>query len=286
MAATATAGPEVTNPYAAYGLNPDGSPITVEVELGGDGKPKPEVKPDPRDVKIAALEGKLTAAEQRLKGLPENFEGMTKRFEVIDKLVKALAGDKDPNTKEYEKVWGDLKSIAPPGVRKALEILEQDPEALDRLTGSVSSLHMGKLADLNVRAHDNIVGLAKKAFPTKGLTPAEVNEMVFPFERAITDIINSNKSIRERFVSGDMSVVEELFNRMAKSHIQGRLKEKQARLAPSLGPKSPPKSGGPGAGKDGDDKGKPDIRTPKGRAQFHKEAFARFAAKRASADEE
>jgi len=274
------------NPYAQYGLNPDGSPLSEKPT--GDVKPEGEKEPvaDPRDAKIAALEGKLTATEQRLKGLPENFEGMTKRFELVDKLVKALAGDEDPNAKEYKKVWSDLKSIAPPGVRKALEILEQDEGALEKLTGSVSALHMGKLADLNVRAHDNIVGLAKKAFPTKGLTPAEVNEMVFPFERAITDIINSNKSIRERFVSGDMSVVEELFNRMAKSHIQGRLKEKQARLAPSLGPKSPPKSGGPGAGKDGDDKGKPDIKTPKGRAEFHKQAFARFAAKRASADEE
>lgn len=283
MSATAT--PAVENPYAQYGLNPDGSPLEegkVE-DKGEEGKEKPTAKPDPRDAKIAALEASLGAANEKLKGLDTYGE----KFKVVDKLVKALSGDEDPAAKTYAKVWADLKQIAPPGVRKALELLESDPEALDKLSGSVMGLQQGKLADLNAQAHSHIVGLAKKVFPTKGLTPAEVNEMVFPFERAITDIINNNKQIRERFVSGDVAVVEELFNRLAKSHISGRLKEKASRLQPSTTPKAPPKaSGGPGAGKEDEGPKKPDLKTPKGRAEFHKNAVARFFNKRAAAQEE
>lgn len=293
--------PEVkapANPWAQYGLNPDGTPLDAgDGGEGGEGKPKEGEggeggegkKPptDPRDTKIADLETKLNAANEKLSKLPSDFEGMGKKFEIIDKLMKAFAGDDDPNAKISARVWSDIKQIAPAGVRKAMEILEKDPEALDRLTGSVDSLHVGRLADINVKAHQHVVGLAKKAFPVKGLTNSEVNELVFPFERAMTDIINSNKTLRERFSAGDLGVVEELFTRLAKPHVQGRLKEKQARMdRSSPAPKAPPKgAGGPGAGDDKSDK-KPDLKTPKGRAQFHREAVGRFLAKRAAASDE
>jgi hypothetical protein len=273
------------NPWADYGLNPDGSPMTPDAKPdtqakgeGGDAK-----APDPRDEKIAALEKALGEANEKLKGL----DAYADKFKVVDKLVKALAGDDDPSAKVYARVWADLKAIAPPGVKKALDLLEQDPEALEKLTGSVNALHIGKLADLNVQAHNRVMDLAKKAFPTKGMTPAEIAELVFPFERAMTDIINQNQTLRERFVSGDMSVVEELFTRLTKPHVAARLREKQARSEPFAGPKAPPKgAGGPGASQDTDKDKKPDLRTPKGRAEFHRQAVNRFFARMASRDEE
>jgi hypothetical protein len=268
------------NPWAQFGLNPDGTPIEPPATQEGEGQ---KSAPDPQ-AKIEALEKALREANEKLKGL----ETLQEKAKVIDKLVRAVAGDgEDVNAKVAQRVWQDLKAIAPPGVRKALEALEQDPEAMDKLTGSINALQIAKLADLNVTAHNRVVELAKKVFPTKGMTPAEINELVFPFERTMTDIINSNPQLRDRFIAGDMSVVEELFTRLTKPHLSARLREKQARSTPTVTPKAPPRgTGGPTAQTGEEAPKKPDLRTPKGRAEFHRQAINRFFQRMAAREEE
>ena len=253
--------------------------VQSQAQDGGEGGGEPAA--DPRDLRIATLEQKLTQAEEKLSKLPD----VEKKFEVVDRLIKAVAGESDPNAAQYRTIFEDIKRVSPPGVRKVLELLEQDPDAVEKLTGSVDSLHLARLYSLNSDAHTKVIALAKKALPIKGMTEAEVSEAVFPFERALTDVINSNKSLRARFVGGDLSVVDEVFERLTKPYMKARVSERQEAIKTPLTPKAPPR-GGSGSGGGGEGKDKLNLQTPKGRAEFHKKAVAGFFAKAAAGADE
>jgi hypothetical protein len=254
------------NPYAQFGLNPDGTPLVKE-----------ETKPDPLAAENAALKTKVAGMEAKLAALPADFEGMNKKFEVVDRLVKALAGDgADPSAAKYKEAWAEIKEIArhaAPQVFKNLDRWEKDPSYYDRLEGTANALAGARLADLNTSAHGEVVGLAKSIW--RNASAADLNEIVLPFEQTMTAMINSNETLQRRFASGDMTVVKEMFERLVKPHVASRLKEKAARLSSNIGPKAPPRGGGAASAADGTGT-KPNIHTPQGKADFHKQAVARF----------
>lgn len=264
------------NPYAAFGLNADGSAIEAL---------PPASTPDlgALAAENAALKAKVGGLEERFAKLPSDFEGMGKKFELVDRLVKAIAGDgENPKQAEYKKAWGelmDIAKIASPAVFKQLSRWESDPDSVERLERGANALAGARLADLNNSAHTTVVNLAKAVW--KGENASTLNEIVMPFERTMTDMINASPEIQRRFAAGDMTVVEEMFQRLVKPHLSNRLRNKQNMLSDRGGPKPPPR-GGARPGSDGGD-GERDpkarrelLRTPAGRAQFHKEAVGRF----------
>ena len=263
------------NPYAPYGLDAQGNPLTVK---------QVESKPDPMAEKIAGLESTIASMGEQLKAT----DSMKKQMAVIDKVVKAVSGDSDAvgDPKQYKAIFDDLKRISPPGVRKLLELLENDPEGVDRMTNSVQDLRMNQLVGINVQAHNRVLELASKAGFKAG-NDADMNKMVFPFERAITEVINANPKLADAFKAGNVDVIDEVFNSLVSPHIAQRLREKQTRTQRANVTKTPPfGKAQPQATSDSKSENKPDIRTPKGRAEFHKQASARFFDKIASRDEE
>ena len=103
-----------------------------------------------------------------------------------------------------------------------------------------------------------------------------LNLMLLPFERAITELINSAPPLRERFMSGNVEVVDEVFKQLYAPHLQQRIREKKARTEPSPFPRATPRtSSAPQVSPDA----KPDTSTPKGRAAFHKNAVASWFSK-------
>lgn len=269
--ARAGAGAEA-NPWAAYGLNPDGTPI---VEKKADGPPV--------DAEKATLQAKVATIEAALAKLPEGFEALSKKVAMVDKLVAAIRGDEPEAPANFKEVWGDLKKVAStqaPGVAKLLELLESDPKYLDRLEGANQALMATHVIGINQKAHERVLGLAKKA-GFRAESEGELNEMVFPFEQSMTMMINASPEMRQAFLSGNIQVVDDVFNRMLKPHVSQRLREKQSRLSPLATPKAPPRgAGSPGVGNE--EPLKRDLRTPQGRADFHQQAVARWISKASS----
>jgi hypothetical protein len=254
------------NPYAQFGLNPDGTPLV-----------KPEIKVDPIAAENATLKGQVAGLEAKLSKIATDFEGNNKKFEVVDRLVKALAGDgADPSAVKYKEAWSEIKEIAKhaaPQVWKNLDRWEKDPSYYDRLEGTANALAGARLSDLNTSAHGEVVGLAKSIW--RNASSADLNEIVMPFEQTMTAMINASPDLQRRFAGGDMQVVREMFERLVKPHVASRLKEKAARLSSNLGPRTPPR-GGAAASAAVETATKPDIHTPAGKAAFHKAAVSRF----------
>ena len=263
------------NPWAAYGLNPDGTPIVVEEK-------KPVTDDKTGDPNTAALQAKVAELEAKLAKLPESFEGMTKKMQLVDRLVAALKGDDAPagDPKVMREVYGDLKRVAKasaPGLAKMLDLLEENPDWIDQVAGSQSALMANHLIGLNERAHERVLTLAKKA-GFKAANTDEMSALIFPFEQTMTTMINANAELRKAFISGNIEVVDEIFTRLVKPHVAIRLREKQSRAgAPAL-PKAAPSGGAPGTG---EDKPKRDLSTPAGKAAFHKQAVGRWLDKAA-----
>lgn len=267
--------PEPVSPYAAYGVDAQGNIIIPKPAAPSTG---PGVDP-----KVAALETKLATLETSL----QNVTGMSETMKVIDKVIKSISGEGEKtDPAQYKSIFEDLKKISPPGVRKALEILERDPDALDRLAGQVGTLEGQALAGVNVTGHNHVLDLAKKAGITKGMNASEAAKAVYPFERAITEVINSNPKLRDAYVSGNVDVIDEVFNNLVGPYVAQRVREKQARSARSNVTVAPP--GGkatPNATSDANKGQGRDLSTPKGRAAFHKAAVNRFFDKAAGDDE-
>jgi hypothetical protein len=167
-----------------------------------------------------------------------------------------------------------------------MQILEENPDAVDQLSRSVDSLHADRVVGLNAQAHKTVMEAAKNVGLRAGNDEA-LAKMVFPFETSITAIINSNKDLKQAFLQGNVSVVEDIFKQLYEPYKQENLRRKKERMDALKFPKAPPRgSAEPGA--TGDDKGdkRPDIRTPKGRAEFHKGAVNRWLSKMRGGDEE
>lgn len=282
-AARAGAGSAAPNPWAEFGLNPDGSPLE-------EAQPKPDGDKSGVEAENAALKSKVADLESKLSRIPDDFEGVTKKLGLLDKLVNTLRGDADESGdgEKLQAIYKDLKTVAKrgnPGLAKLLDLLETDPDVIDKLGKGVGVLTATHLTALNERAHDMVMGLAKKQ-GMKAENDAELAKMVLPFEQSITLMINADPELKRAFVSGDLRVVEQAFNGLFKPHLQQRLREKAARSNASGGPKAPPKGGAaPGSGGDGRPV-KPDLSNPRARADFVKGAIGRWLDKSANKSEE
>lgn len=252
------------------------------------GAPKPGEAGAAPDPKIAALEGRmgelqaqLTSANEALAKLPDSFKGMNERLGIVDKIIKAVTGGDEPaNAKEYRAVMGDLMEVARvsmPGLYKALRILEQDPNAIDKLTSGLDGMAIQRVVGLNETAHSEVKSAARAAGLTAGLTAGEIDEFVFPYETTLTQVINSNEQLRRRFLSGDVKgVVADVFGRIAKPAIARRLREKESRLSSGF-PKAPPRgAGAPGAAAGIGGREAVNFKDPKARADFHRQAVGRW----------
>lgn len=276
--AAAGAGPQGSNPWAEYGLMPDGTPI-------------PEKKPDgPVPPDGATLEAKVARLEAQLARLPEGFEALSKKVQLVDKLVGALRGDdaQPAGGQQVAEVWKDLKSVAKaqaPGVERLLSMLEQDPQYLDKLQAANQAMVAQHVIGVNEKAHNRVLELAKKA-GFKGASEGDLAEMVYPFEQSMTVMINANAELRQAYLSGNVAVVDDIFNRLIKPHVSQRLREKTSRInAIRQTPISAPRGGGQ-TGATGEDTAKrPNIGTPQGRATFHKNAVDRWLGKQAGSEE-
>lgn len=257
------------NPYAEWGLDSQGNRI-------------PPTAPPPIDPAAAQAEmgRQLAEANARLA----KVDGLEQKFAVIDRLLKAVQGDVPTGGSTNPDVWNDLKKIAPPKVREIFELLEKDPQAIDRLTGSVRALQVNNLVSLNERAHQRMIDVARKA-GMKGEKDEDMSTMVFPFERAVTEVINATPSLQQRFLSGNLDVVDEVFRQLYAPHLSQRIKEKKLRGEPSNFPKATPRGGAAPSTSSGDT-AKPNIHTPAGKASFHKGAVNRWFAKMSAASDE
>lgn len=265
---------KAANPWAEYGLNPDGTPLVVD-------KPAPDAEKQSLEAKVAALEAQLAR-------LPEGFEALSKKVALVDRLVGALKGEETaaPEAGKFQEIWSDLKKVAgsqAPGVQKLLTLLEADPNYLERLESANAALMSQHIIGVNERAHNRVIDLAKKA-GFKGTAEGDLAEMVFPFEQSMTMMINANPELRRAFLSGDVTVVDDIFNRLIRPHVAQRLQAKKAKVDTALGaPKATPRGAAQPASQ-GEETPKRDFKTPKGRADFHKQAVARWLGK-ASGDE-
>ncbi len=276
--AAAGAGPQGSNPWAEYGLMPDGTPIPEQKKEG-------PVVPD-----ASTLEAKVAKLEAQLARLPEGFEALSKKVALVDKLVGALRGDdaQPAGGQQVAEVWKDLKSVAKaqaPGVERLLSMLEQDPQYLDKLQAANQAMVAQHVIGVNEKAHQRVLDLAKKA-GFRGASDGDLAEMVFPFEQSMTVMINANPELRQAYLSGNVAVVDDIFNRLIKPHVSQRLREKTSRInAVTKTPISTPRGGGQ-AGATGEDQVKrPDLRSPQGRATFHKNAVDRWLGKAAASEE-
>lgn len=265
MAGEGTAAP--ANPWAQYGLDANGQPV----EKPADKTPDPTAE-------IGELKSKLAAAEQALAKQKDDFGGLTKKLEIVDKLKSALVGgdtdSTDPRTKE---VWDDLKAVArktAPGVADLLDMLEKDPDALKNIKGGVDALAGSRIQQLNIDAHDRVLAKAKSVF--KGYTAEELEEAVYPYEQTMTGMINADPKLQRQFVSGNLKIVDEMFDRLHKPHVAARLREKAARLTPNPAAiKTPPKGGGTPSGGNDDTPKKRDF-SPAGKQAFYKSAVNKW----------
>lgn len=261
---------QAANPWAEYGLNPDGTPLTVA-------KPAPDAEKQSLEAKVAALEAQLAR-------LPEGFEALSKKVALVDRLVGALKGEEAvaPEAGKFQEIWSDLKKVAgsqAPGVQKLLNLLEADPNYLERLESANAALMSQHVIGVNERAHNRVVELAKKA-GFKGTQEGDLAEMVYPFEQSMTMMINANPELRRAFLSGDVTVVDDIFNRLIRPHVAQRLQAKKAKSDAAFNtPKATPRGGATPAATGQEDAPKRDLRTPKGRADFHKQAVARWIGK-------
>lgn len=265
------------NPWAAYGLNADGTPIE-------------EKKSESPDSGKGTLEEKVARLEAQLAKLPEGFEALSKKVSLVDKLVGALKGDdaQPKGNQEMAEVWRDLKKVAAdraPGVERLLSMLEADPNYLDRIDKASQASIAQHVIGVNEKAHGRVLELAKKA-GFKGSSEGELAEMVFPFEQSMTVMINANPELRQQYLSGNVTVVDDIFNRLIKPHVGQRLREKQARMnTAGKFPVAPPR-GGASPGSAGEQPApKPNLQTPKGRAEYHKNAVSRWLGKQGGSDE-
>ena len=257
------------NPWAAYGLDADGKP-----------KPAPEGAPPAPDVaaELTAVKTKLAAAEAALVKHGDDFKGVTKQLEVVERLKKAFIGEADPTDPKTLEVWADLMEVAKraaPGVYRNLKKLE-DPAWFDKMSGGIDALAGSRLEDLNNQAHARILAKAKTLF--KGYTAEELNDAVLPYEEAMTAMINRDPAVQRQYVSGNLKVVDDMFDRLHKPHAQARIREKQARLAPTGLPKAPPKGGGAAGAGAGDGDGRPSGKdfTPAGKQAFYKDRVGKW----------
>lgn len=261
---------QAANPWAEYGLNPDGTPLAV--------------KSTPQNAEKASLEAKVAALEAQLARLPEGFEALNKKVALVDRLVGALKGEEAaaPEAGKFQEIWSDLKKVAgsqAPGVQKLLTLLEADPQYLDRLESANAALMSQHVIGVNERAHARVIELAKKA-GFKAASESDQAEMVFPFEQSMTMMINANPELRRAFLSGDVSVVDDIFNRLIKPHVAARLQAKKAKSDAAFGtPKATPRGGASPANQGEEAPIRPNLKTPKGRADFHKQAVARWLGK-------
>ena len=260
---------QAANPWAEYGLNPDGTPLAT---------------PAPPNAEKASLEAKVAALEAQLARLPEGFEALSKKVALVDRLVGALKGEEPaaPDAGKFQEIWSDLKKVAgsqAPGVQKLLTLLEADPQYLERLEGANAALMSQHVIGVNERAHNRVVELAKKA-GFKAAAEGDLAEMVFPFEQSMTMMINANPELRRAFLSGDVTVVDDIFNRLIRPHVASRLASKKAKSDAAFGNvKATPRGGASPASPGEEQAPKRDLRTPKGRADFHKQAVARWLGK-------
>jgi hypothetical protein len=266
---------QAANPWAEYGLNPDGTPLTVPQ------KPAP-------DAEKVTLEAKVAALEAQLAKLPEGFEALSKKVAMVDRLVGALKGeDAQPESGKLQEIWSDLKKVAgstAPGVEKLLNLLEADPNYLDRLESANAALMAQHVIGVNEKAHGRVLELAKKAGFKAG-SDSDLTEMVFPFEQSMTMMINANPELRRAFLSGNVGVIDDIFNRLIKPHVAQRLREKQAKSQAAFNtPKAPPR-GGAAPASASEEAPKRNLRTPQGRADFHKQAVAKWLDKASGSDE-
>lgn len=265
----------VPNPWAEYGLNADGTPLAV--------------KQTAPDAEKATLEAKVADLEAKLARLPEGFEALSKKVSLVDRLVAALKGDDaQPERGNTKEIWSDLKKVAAssaPGVEKLLNLLEADPQYLDRLESANAALMAQHVIGVNEKAHARVLELAKKAGFKAG-NEGDLTEMVFPFEQSMTMMINANPELRRAFLSGNVGVVDDIFNRLIKPHVAQRLREKTAKTNAAFNtPKAPPRGGSAPASASEDAPKRPNLRTPQGRADFHKQAVARWLDKSSNSDE-
>lgn len=266
---------QASNPWAEYGLNPDGTPITQQ---------QTQQAPDAEKATLAA---KVAELEAKIARLPEGFDALSKKVALVDKLVGALKGeDAQPESGKLQEIWSDLKKVAgsnAPGVEKLLNLLESDPNYLERLESANAALMSQHVIGVNEKAHTRVLELAKKA-GFKGGSDAELTEMVFPFEQSMTMMINANPELRRAFLSGNVGVIDDIFNRLIKPHVAQRLKEKAAKANAAFStPKAPPRGNAAPASTTEEAK-KPNLRTPQGRASFHQQAVAKWLDKGRSDD--
>lgn len=279
------------NPFEQFGLNADGTPLKKADPPADDKSKAPDVPP--------AVAAKLAGFETQLAALSKANAGLAEKGALLDKLAQVLSGDKgaeaDPKAKQ---LWGELRDVmktGSPAFFKLMQKIEADPDYLEKIQAGQDALAGQTSSTLNNAAHAGVMGAAKAVF--RSATTEELNEIVLPFEKTISDIINANKDLKARFLSGDADVAVQIFNRLVKPHQSMRVRAKQTKENPF--PKATPR-GGAGAGgntpddeksdkalvKSRDDKGKPlfDIKTPQGKKAFHRAAISRHLDRR-SGDE-
>jgi hypothetical protein len=259
-----------SGPFDAYGV-PQGGAATET--------PNPNAA---LEATVAQLSTKLEAAEKRIAGLPEGFEGATEKLKVVDRIMKAFAGDEQPQNKEqYGAIFQDLKRVAQhaaPGLYKALVLLEANPNAIEQLSQGLDGMALNTLVSLNTQAHSTVIDAAKKAGLTAGMTAAEVGDYVFPYETAITQMIDANKQLKQAFMSGNMKVVEDAFMHLVKPSIAKRMRDKAERANKGVAgfPKAPPRGGAqPGATSEAAPK--VNFKDPRARMAFHRSAVNAWA---------
>src|SRR5258708_2013392 len=179
------------NPWEQFG-----KPNAGDGTQGDQGDKKaPETVAVPA-AEYAQLKTDLKTAQEKIAKIPDDFEGMSRKIGIVDKLVKALTGEGDSkDASAYKAVFADLKEVArhaAPGFYKVMQILEENPDAVDQLGRSVDSLHADRIVGLNAQAHRTVMDAAK-AVGLRAASDDALAKMVFPFETSITAIINSNK---------------------------------------------------------------------------------------------
>jgi len=236
------------NPWSQFGKpagEGDGGQQQQQ-QQGGEGGKTAETVTIPAS-ELAALKNTVSSYEQQFKKLGDDMAGQAKKFEVIDRITKALTGDsgQSQDSAAYRAVFADLKEVArhaAPGFYKAMQLLEEDPEALDRFSRSVGDLQARELVSLNSQAHSQVIAAAKAA-GLKAANPEALAKMVYPYETAITQIINSNPELRKSFLSGNVEVVKEIFDNLFEPHKQARLQEKRTSRPPQLPQGTAPRRG-------------------------------------------
>ena len=89
--------------------------IRISLPIGSMNTPIAAVvkPPDPIAAENAALKAQVAGLEGKLSKIATDFEGNNKKFAVVDRLVKALAGEgESPDSAKYKQAWGEIKEIA------------------------------------------------------------------------------------------------------------------------------------------------------------------------------